>query len=48
MATTVRGRSKAPRRPSGLDWLKARQEHQERVDAAWRVVLGAALFDSLK
>ncbi len=31
-----------------LDWLKARQEeHQERIDAAWRVVLGDAVFDSM-
>ena len=31
-----------------LDWLKARQEeNQERVDAAWRVVLGDAVFDSI-
>ena len=31
-----------------LDWLKARQEeHQERIDAAWRVVLGSVVFDSI-
>ena len=31
-----------------LEWLEARQdEHQGRIDAAWRVVLGAAAFDSL-
>ena len=31
-----------------LEWLKARQEeNQERVDAAWRVVLGSAVFDSI-
>ena len=29
-----------------LEWLNAREdEHQERIDAVWRVVLGAAVFD---
>jgi hypothetical protein len=31
-----------------LGWLKTQEdEHQERIDAAWRVVLGSTVFDSL-
>ena len=32
-----------------LEWLKGEEdEHRERIDAAWRVVLGDAVFDSIR